>query len=194
MGSSDKVKDSTERLTKKIQDGKANTTITGTEIGAKMAQGAVIGAAVALTLSSITNYIKYKNGEITEDEAFRDIGEDTVKGLITGGAMAGISLFLPGGPIGFIAGIAIGMYINTVCTNVLDEIFGKGLYEQILHASGYITGVAKNAVEYMEELGENVRMTEQHNQKSSLTLQEIQRKRSVIEDKKEKSKKLSEEL
>ena len=50
MGSTDAVKDSTERLTKKIQDGKANTQVTGSELGTKMAQGAVIGAAVALNL------------------------------------------------------------------------------------------------------------------------------------------------
>lgn len=181
MGSTDTVKASTERTTKKIKTGKANTTVTGSELGAKMAQGAVIGAAVALTLSSITNYIKYKNGEITEDEAFRDIGEDTVKGLITGGAMAGISLFLPGGPIGFIAGIAIGMYINAVCTNALDEVFGKGAYEQILHSYGYIAGTAKNIEEmlqayqrHMQKIDRNLNKMSENRTKVAHNLEETE--------------------
>lgn len=182
MGSTDTVKDSTERLTKKIQDGKANTTVTGSELGAKMAQGAVIGAAIALTISSITNYIKYKNGEISEDEAFRDIGEDTVKGLITGGAMAGITLFLPGGPVGFIAGMAIGMYINAVCTNVLDEVFGKGAYEQILHSCGYITGTAKNVEEMLRKYQSHMQRIDRNINQMSARKAETQRNLEQAED------------
>ena len=182
MGSTDAVKDSTERLTKKIQDGKANTQVTGSELGAKMAQGAVIGAAVALTISSITNYIKYKNGELSEDEAFREIGEDTVKGLITGGSMAGITLFLPGGPIGFIAGMAIGMYINTVCTNVLDEVFGKGSYEQILHSYGYIAGTAKNMADILCKYQSQMRRMDRNIQQMSARRNQIQRNLNESED------------
>ena len=182
MGSTDAVKDSTKRLTKKLQDGKANTQVTGSELGAKIAQGAVIGAAVALTISSITNYIKYKNGELSEDEAFREIGEDTVKGLITGGSMAGITLFLPGGPIGFIAGMAIGMYINTVCTNVLDEVFGKGSYEQILHSYGYIAGTAKNMADILCKYQSQIRRMDRNIQQMSARRNQIQRNLNESED------------
>ena len=175
IGSTDTVKESTERLTQKIQDGKANTTITGSELGSKMAHGAVIGAAVALTISSITNYIKFKNGEISEEEAFRNVGEDTTKGLITGGSMAGITLFLPGGPVGFIAGMAIGIYINAVCTNVLDEVFGKGAYEQILHSCGYVSGTAKNVEEMLRKYQNHMRRIDRNLNQMATRKLEIQR-------------------
>ena len=182
-GTAKSVRTDAERLYQKASNGKANTTVTGSELGSKMAQGAVIGAVVALTISSITNYIKYKNGEITEDEAFRDIGEDTVKGLITGGAMAGISLvFLPGGPIGFVAGMAIGMYINAVCTNVLDEVFGKGAYEQILHSCGYITGTAKNVEDMLRKYQNHMQRIDRNINQMSARKAETQRNLEQAED------------
>lgn len=157
-GTAKSVRTDAERLYQKAIDRKASTSISASTAGSKMAQGAIIGAVVGLTVSSITNYIRYKNGEITEDEAFRDIGEDTVKGLITGGAMAGVSLvLLPFGTIGFVAGMAIGMYINAVCANALDEVFGKGAYEQILHSCGYVCGTAKNVEDMLKEYADNMK-------------------------------------
>lgn len=182
LGSPDKVKESTERLTKKIASGQANTAITPDMVAQKAAQGAVIGAAISLTISGMTNFIKYKNGEITRDEAFRDIGEDAVKGLITGAAMGAITLFLPGGAIGFVAGVAIGMYISEVAENMLDEVFGKGAYEQILHSCGYVAGTAKNAAEMIEEYGESIKSIDKSNQWSRATLSRISQKENVNAD------------
>lgn len=193
-GTSKSVRADADRLYQKASDGKASTSITGSEVGAKMAQGAIIGAAVSLTISSVINYVKYKNGEITGAEAFRDIGEDTVKGLITGGAMAGITLFLPGGIIGFVAGMAIGMYINAVCTNALDEVFGKGVYEQILHSCGYITGTAKNVVELIDAYGANMRAAYRADRESRAVIEEINAARTALDAQKQKTKKLVEEL
>lgn len=155
-GDAAKIKGDAERLAGKMKDGTASPEITSAQVGSKMAQGAIIGAAVSVTISGITNYIKYRNGEISKEDAFRDVGEDAVKGLLTGGAMAGISLFIPGGIIGFVAGQAIGMYLNAVCTNALDEVFGKGAYEQILHACGYTFGTAQNITEMLEAYQKNV--------------------------------------
>ena len=168
MGTTDSVKKSTERLMDKIKNGQANTTISPDLVASKAAQGAVIGAAISLTISSITNYIRYKNGEITRDEAFRDVGEDAVKGLLTGGAMGAITLFLPGGAVGFVAGVAIGMYISEVAGNALDEVFGKGAYEQILHACGYVAGTAKNLGEILERYQKNIKTIDSNMEKISV--------------------------
>ena len=169
----DSVKSSTERLTEKIKNGQATPTVDLKTVGQKAANGAVIGAAVGLTVSSITNYIRYKKGEITEAEAFRDVGEDTLKSAITGGAMGAITLFLPGGVIGFASGMAIGIYIGSVCTNILDEIFGKGAYEQILNSCGYVAGTARNACELLENYGENVKSIDRSNAQSKRALSRI---------------------
>lgn len=149
------IKNSTERLKNKILNGQAHPEVTLQEATKKVVQGAVVGAAVSLTVSSITNYIKYKNGEITKEEAFREVSEDTTQGLLVGGAMAGVSILLPG--LGFIGGIAVGIYIGATCRNILDEVYGKGVYEAILDSAGYVMGTCKNAEEMMKEYSENIR-------------------------------------
>lgn len=136
------VKQSTQRLKDKIAGGQTHSSVTLQEVSKKACQGAVIGAAIGLTVSSITQYLKYKNGEISENEAFQQVGQDTLKGALMGGTMATVSVFLPAGALGFVAGMAVGIYVNKTLTNILDEIFGKGAYAEILHASGYVYGMA----------------------------------------------------
>lgn len=181
LGSTAQVKESTERLTQKIKNGQANTSITSDMVKSHALQGAVIGAVIGLTIASITNYIKLKNGEITREEAFRNIGEDSVKGVITGGAMGAISIFLPGGAIGIVAGVAIGMYIGAVTGNVLDEIFGKGAYEQILNACGYVAGTAKNVVEMLQSYGQNIKTMDESNKHSHVLLNKITEKEQRLQ-------------
>lgn len=152
MNSSAEVRASNERLKNKIHSGDATTAPTLNQVGQNVAQGAVVAAAVELTISSITNYVRYKNGEISIGEALREVGESVTEGAITGGALGGISLFIPGGTIGFVGGMAIGIYVRTTTKNVLNEVFGKGFYEQVLHASGYIYGTSISLREVLEEI------------------------------------------
>ncbi|MCA1055200.1 hypothetical protein LCM10_09390 [Rossellomorea aquimaris] len=152
LNNTEGVKQSTKRLTDKISGGKGHSTVTLQEAAKKTAQGAVIGAAVGLTVSSITNYMKFKNGEITEDEAFREVGQETLKGALVGGSMTAMTLFIPGGPVGFIAGMGIGIYLNKTVTNILDEVYGKGAYAEILHTSGYIYGMAVSLEDSLKKI------------------------------------------
>ena len=142
------IRNSNERLLKKIKNGEATTSITGKQLLKKVGQGAIIGGAISLSISSITNYIRYRNGEIDREEAFKEISKDTINGLLTGGALSGISLFFPPATIGFIAGVTIGIYINKTLSNILDEIYGKGSYKAILNSSGYVYGITVNLLEY----------------------------------------------
>ena len=75
--------------------------------------------------------------------------------------MGVVMLFVPAGPIGWVAGIAIGIYIDSITTNILDEIFGKGAYVSILNASGYVMGTAVNIETMLRQYAENVREIEQ---------------------------------
>lgn len=149
-----------DRILEKIKGGEAYTHITTEQVFEKAANGAVIGAAVGLTVSSITTYIRYQNGELSKEEAFRDISEDTAKSALIGGGMGAITLFLPGGPVGFIAGVGIGLYLDASLTNVLDEIWGKGAYLAILNASGYICGTTTNLVDALQEVQGSMRRTQ----------------------------------
>ena len=158
----EQVRASNQRLEDKIMSGQATTSITFEQATQKMAQGAVIGAAVSLTISSITNYIRYKNGELSREEAFSEISEDTLKSALVGSATAALSLFIPGGVIGFVAGMAVGIYFNTACTNILDEIYGKGAYGAILNSSGFVYGMSTNLETQLERLSENAKRTSAH--------------------------------
>lgn len=159
LNSAEQIQKSNQRLEQKILDGQAFTEPTIEQIGQKAAQGAIVGAAVAVTVSSITNYVRYKNGEQTRDEAFSNVAEDTVKGLIVGGALGAITIFLPGGVIGFLGGMAIGIYLSKTCENILDEIFGKGAFGAIMSASGYVYGMTFNLADYYKKIEDNNRHT-----------------------------------
>jgi hypothetical protein len=154
-GSVADIAESKDRIIRKISEGKAHTYVTANEALKKATQGAVIGAVVSLTISSITNYIRYRNGKLTLEEAFTNIGEDSTKGALIGGSMGGIMIFLPAGAVGLVAGFAIGMYLNAALTNVLDEIFGKGAYQEILVASGCIMGTSVNLLEATKEFAKD---------------------------------------
>ena len=69
--------------------------------------------------------------------------------------MTAVTIFIPGGAIGFVAGVAIGLYVDKVCSNILDEIYGKGAYGAILDSSGYVRGLTFNLEEYYQKIQQN---------------------------------------
>lgn len=142
VGSDTQVRSSTVRLKDKIINGKAMPALTSEEIARKAVNGAVIGAVIGLSVSAIVNYLEYKEGSITQEQAFQNVSQATVKGAVSGGAMNVAVLFLPAGPLGFVAGMAVGIYLNSALTNILDEVYGKGAYVSILDASGFILGAS----------------------------------------------------
>lgn len=175
------IRNSNERLLKKIKNGEATTSITGKQLLKKVGQGAIIGGAISLSISSITNYIRYRNGEIDREEAFKEISKDTINGLLTGGALSGISLFFPPATIGFIAGVTIGIYINKTLSNILDEIYEKGSYKAILNSSGYVYGMTVNLLEYYKEISKNIKTTEKNINETKEISQRIKNNFDVFE-------------
>jgi len=182
--SAQEVQASNERLKNKIVSGNATTQVTFSEVGKQIAQGSVIGAAVSLTVSSITNYIRYKNGKLSQKEAFSNVAEDTIKGALIGGALAGITIFLPQGAIGFIAGVGIGIYLDSVCTNILDEIFGKGAYDAILNSSGYVYGMTCNLLEQINKIENNMQIANTYYHQTEQLQQEANNNLAYFEQQK----------
>ena len=176
------IQESNKRLENKIRNGQATTSPTINQIGSKVAQGAIVGAAVAVTVSGITIYAKYKNGELTREEAFRDIGEDTLKGALIGAAMGAITIFLPTGAIGFVAGMAIGVYLDRVCTNILDEVYGKGAYGAILSSSGHVYGMTYNLAEYYTKIEMNLKATQNNMKVAERTQKAIENNLDIFNE------------
>ena len=152
IGNFETSKKSSERLINKVKNGQANSKITKNAVAKQMKNGGIVGAVVSFSTSSIFNYLKYKNGEITKEKAFTEIGQETLSGAVIGSAMGGLSLFFPAGVIGFATGIIVGMYVGKTTKNIMDEIFGKGAFEQILHSSGYIYGTTMNLNTLINEI------------------------------------------
>ncbi|MEB6341608.1 hypothetical protein [Mammaliicoccus sciuri] len=160
LGNFDKAKKSTDRLLNKAKNGEAYNNINRKVVAKQMRNGAIIGAAVSFSVASISNYMKYKNGEITKEKAFLEIGQETCSGAVIGSAMAGLSLFFPPGLVGFAVGMGVGMYVSKTTQNVMNEIFGKGAFEQILHSSGYIYGTTMNLKNILTEIEKNEKKIE----------------------------------
>lgn len=180
IGNFEKSKNSTERLFNKAKNGKAYNSINRKVITKQMRNGGVIGAAVSFSTASISNYLKYKNGEITREKAFSEIGQETCSGAIIGSAMGGLSLFFPPGAIGFVAGIAVGMYVSKTTQNVMNEVFGKGAFEQILHTSGYIYGTTMNLKTLLSEIEMNEKKINENHTNMRYLEKNINRKSESI--------------
>ena len=181
INSAKSIRNSNERLLKKIKNGEATTSITNKQLLNKIGQGTIIGGAISFSVSSITNYIRYRNGEISREEAFKEISKDTANGILTGGALSGISLFFPPATIGFIMGVTVGIYINKTLSNILDEIYGKGSYKAILNSSGYVYGITVNLLEYYKEISKNIKTTEKNINETKEISQRIKNNFDVFE-------------
>lgn len=128
IGSIEENKKSTEALKEKILSGNMVTEITPKAVLEKVAGGALIGAAFSVGISSLYNFILYKKGKISKKDMFDKIGKDGAKGAITGGSLAGLSLFIPGGIIGF----GVGMIVGVTLRRTLDDAFGDGTFAEVL--------------------------------------------------------------
>lgn len=111
--------------------------------------GAAVALVYGITKSAVTNFLKYKNGELTKAEMARAFGKDAVKGSLVTCSMAVIAF--PPGAVGAVAAMGVAMYLDAACTNLLNEVFGEGAYEQILHACGYVASTANNIVDMLAE-------------------------------------------
>ncbi len=119
---------SVEALQQKILDGKFDVAFTPKAVLGKVAGGVVIGAAVSITINSFISYLDYRNGKITREEMVSRIKKEGIKGGVTGGALAGLSLVVPGG----IIGLGVGCVVGSALRRILDEGFGDGLFGEVL--------------------------------------------------------------
>ena len=168
------IRDSMKRLENKITNGQAYTHAPISQVAGHALQGAIVGGAVSLSSSVLTTYVLYRNGEISREKAYKTISEDSLKGALVGGALGGITIFLPGGTIGFVAGNAIGVYANVSVSNFLNEVYGEGAFGAILNSAGYVCGMTYNLSYCLLEIDKNNQVTERNIQSASDTQKRIE--------------------
>lgn len=120
--------ESAEKLKDLAEKGKLSNTLFSINTIQELGEGALIGAAISLGVSSVENYISYRNGLIDMDVAFNNIASDSARGAVVGVALKGVALLCPPGLIG----IGIAIVIGSGLRKVIDITFGKGDFEKLL--------------------------------------------------------------
>ena len=144
---------SAQELSNKILNGQLAVGMTPGAVAGEMIGGAGIGAAISVTVSSLVTYLQYKSGNITFDEMKSKLAKDGVKGAITGGALAGLSLFIPGGLIGAGIGYTVGITLR----RLLDEAYGDGTFGEVMNLTGAVHAnvqMAANGAVYIARISE----------------------------------------
>ena len=119
---------SAQELSDKILNGQLAVGMTPGAVAGELISGAGIGAAISVTVSGLITYLQYKSGNITFGEMKTKLARDGIKGAVTGSALAGLSLFIPGGLIGTGIGFAVGISLR----RLLDEAYGDGMFGEVM--------------------------------------------------------------
>ena len=144
---------SAQELSDKILNGQLAIGMTPGAVAGEMIGGAGIGAAISVTVSSLVTYLQYKSGNITFDEMKSKLAKDGVKGAMTGGALSGLSLFIPGGLIG----VGIGYTVGITLRRLLDEAYGDGMFGEVMKLTGAVHAnvqMAANGAVYIARISE----------------------------------------
>ena len=144
---------SAQELSDKILNGQLAVGMTPGAVAGELISGAGIGAAISVTVSGLITYLRYKSGNITFDEMKLKLAKDGVKGAITGGALAGLSLFIPGGLIGAGIGYTVGIALR----RLLDEAYGDGMFGEVMKLTGAVHAnvqMATNGAVYIARISE----------------------------------------
>lgn len=153
MGTVESNAESADALKDKIQSSNMAPSLTPQAVLGKVASGACIGAAVSIGISAIMHFSAYRKGKITFQQFMSRLGKDGAKGAITGGALAGLSLFIPGGLIG----MGVGFVVGATLRRALDDAFGEGIYAEVLDLTRSVQANVKllqDGSVYMAELVE----------------------------------------
>lgn len=109
----------------------------------EIGKGALIGTVLYIGVSAISNYRKYKMGQISFDDFGKQILKDGAKGGIMGGSMGAInvgvqwSLVQLGLGAGNPIAIPVMIVINYGLKKIIDPMFKDGKYAEILQNMQY---------------------------------------------------------
>lgn len=112
----------------------------------QVGRGAVIGAAVSITASTIAQYRAWRRGQISSDEFRRQVLHDGAKGGTKGAILGGINVGVQTAAVAVGVGAPITIPVMIVFSLAVDKLvdpaFGDGEYRRVLERLEYNTDLA----------------------------------------------------
>lgn len=154
-----------ERLRAMVEDGggAVDGRITLAGVAERAGQGAIVGAAVAATVASVSAYLAYRRGEISGAQAFRRVGVEASRGAVIGGALGGLSVLFPPGAVGIGIGIVVGAQVR----RIVDIAYGKGAYLDLVRSMGAVEASLTSTTTGIAVIQDSTRMA-RHAQRATV--------------------------
>lgn len=120
----------------------------------EVGKGAVIGAVVSITASTIGHFAAYQRGELTDEQFRAAVLKDGTKGALKGAIFGGVNVSVQaaavvlgvGAPLVLPVMVAFGVALD----QIVDPAFGDGAYRDVLESLGYAAETARLHTEYAD--------------------------------------------
>lgn len=141
------LKASGARRLEAAKEGLADNAITFEGVFKQVGSGAIVGTVIFVGVSAVSNYQEYKLGYINGNEFANRIMRDSLQGGLQGGAVAAVNI-----PVQLAAGalnvgapvtIPVMVVLSVGLRQIINPMFGKGEYKEILESLHYTTDVAR---------------------------------------------------
>lgn len=139
------VKSATQQRYEAASQGNIDVGVSIEGVLKEVGKGALIGAALYVGVSALTNYRSYKSGNLSFEEFAEQLVKDGAKGGVMGGSMAAINVGVQYAAtalgVGAPVTIPVMLVISFGLKKIVDPIFGDGEYAETLRSMKYYTSL-----------------------------------------------------
>lgn len=143
----EKIKKATQKRLDEIKQGKAPTSYDFKSVGGTMAKAGLTGAAISITMETITQYKSWKNGNISGEDYLKEImkagGNGGITGAISSGIMIPIEATITAMGISAPITIPVAIVLGVAVDKVVSPCFGRGDYKKYLNKASYYVELDK---------------------------------------------------
>lgn len=126
---------------------RADTSYNLKNVAMTSAKAGVMGAAIGITIETISSYRKWKSGEITDEDYLKEIfsagGEAGATAGLTTAAMIPVQSAITAAGASTLLSIPVVFVFGKVINSVIAPCFGRGKYRQILSEARYYLEIEK---------------------------------------------------
>ena len=101
----------------------------------------IVGAAIGITTETIASYREWKDGNLTDDEYFREVmkagGEAGTTAGITSATLVPVQAAITAAGASTLLTIPVAFVFSSAISSVIAPCFGRGKYRKILNEARY---------------------------------------------------------